>query len=259
MAHCLEGALLTVRPEDLSRRDAFRPTISVCMATYNGERYLEEQIGSILVQLSNGDELIIVDDASSDRTREIIFGFKDSRIHLICNRMNRGVQASFETALMAARSEIVFFSDQDDVWAKHKVAEILKAFEENQEVTLILSDSNVIDAEGNVIADSYYRNRSPFRDGLLANLLHFRYQGCAMAIRRKILPQIMPFPHGYDLLHDLWIGIRNELAGNKVLFIKKPLFSYRRHGLNVSHTMSLARQIKVRFHLLCALCLVHRS
>jgi glycosyltransferase involved in cell wall biosynthesis len=231
------------------------PQVSVCMASYNGERYIAKQMKSILCQLSAGDELIIVDDASTDRTREQIVATSDPRVRLLVNEKNLGVLASFEKALSRSSGEIIFFSDQDDVWKPEKVSAILGAFGRNPDAMLVLSDSVVIDENDHVIADSYYSTRTKFATGIIANILHFRYQGCSMALRRTLLPDVLPFPYAFYTFHDIWIGMRTYLAGHKILYLQQSLFLYRRHSLNVSHTLSRSGQIKVRVHLVAALLL----
>jgi glycosyltransferase involved in cell wall biosynthesis len=223
------------------------------MATYNGERHVEEQLRSILTQLSGTDEVVIVDDASTDLTRTLIRGLNDTRVHLHVNPCNRGVLASFETSLLESAGEIIFFSDQDDVWGSDKLSMILEVFERDPDVILIASDATVIDDSGKILSESYYSTRSPFKTGLFANLLHFRFQGCGMAFRRALFPEIFPFPHGFDLLHDVWIGLRAKISGHKILYLPPPLFQYRRHSSNTSRTLPRGRQIRVRLHLAAAL------
>jgi glycosyltransferase involved in cell wall biosynthesis len=239
--------------ENSQRRYAFQPKISVCMATYNGERHIEEQLRSILIQLRSTDEVVIVDDASTDLTRTIIQEVNDTRVQMHVNTCNRGVLASFETSLLKSSGDIIFFSDQDDVWESGKLSTILQLFEMYPDVTVIASDATVIDDFGKILNESYYSTRSPFKTGLFANLFHFRFQGCGMAFRRSLFGEIFPFPHGFDLLHDEWIGLRARISGHKIYYLNTPLFQYRRHLSNTSHTLPRGRQIKVRLHLVTAL------
>jgi len=232
---------------------SFRPRISVCMATYNGERYIEDQLRSILAQLTDTDEVVIVDDASTDKTRELVAATCDSRIRLLANDNNSGVLASFEKALLNSSGDILFLSDQDDVWEPQKVATILEAFADNPEIMVIQSDSSLIDEDGQRLADSYYATRSRFTTSLFGNLVHFRYQGCGMTILREIFLNIFPFPHGFDVLHDEWIGVRTTISGRKTLYLNFPLFQYRRHSANASYTLPRRRQIRVRLHLVISL------
>ena len=98
-----------------------RPRLSVAMATYNGAQFINEQIRSILPQLGDHDELVIVDDASSDNTVELVGAFADSRIVLARNEVNRGYVRTFERALALARGEVILLSDQDDEWFPGRV------------------------------------------------------------------------------------------------------------------------------------------
>ena len=103
--------------------------ISVCMATHNGERYLHEQLASILSQLGEGDEVIISDDSSADGTVDIIRGFGDQRIHLLTGNTFFNPMHNLENALKHASGDIIALSDQDDVWLGNKVRIIRERFE----------------------------------------------------------------------------------------------------------------------------------
>ena len=234
-------------------RTCNRPKVSVCIASYNGEKFIEEQLKSILPQLKSDDEIVIVDDASKDTTRDLIASINDARIRLLVNGSNCGVLASFERALENASGDILFLSDQDDVWLPDKVSTVVETFVQDSDVMVVISDSSVIDENGRLIADSYYSTRTPFTSNIFANILHFRYHGCAMALRRAMLPEVFPFPRGFDVLHDVWIGLRTKMSGRKSAYLAIPLFQYRRHSANVSRTLPRWRQIRVRLHLVAAL------
>jgi glycosyltransferase involved in cell wall biosynthesis len=211
-----------------------RPKISVCMASYQGERYISPQLRSIVEQLSAGDEVIVVDDASTDRTCAEILAFGDLRITLIRNAQNRGVLRSFETALSAASGEIVFLSDQDDMWLPGKVETMLKEFEADRDLMLVVSDAVLIDEQGSKVGDSFYAQRGKFRPGMWSNLLIGKFHGCTMAIRSPLLHQALPFPRGKDVHHDTWIGCLNALLKGKTKYLATPLVAYRRHSKNVT-------------------------
>jgi glycosyltransferase involved in cell wall biosynthesis len=204
------------------------------MAAYNGSRYIADQITSILVQLSPNDELVVVNDASSDETLSIVAAFqeRDRRIMLLNNEANLGVFDSFERALRHCQGEIVFLSDQDDLWLEGKVPSMMGVFEANPKVTLVLSDAQVINGDGDVIAKSFFQGRGSFRGSMLATLMKNKYLGCTMAFRREMLDAILPFPKDIPM-HDIWIGLVNSVYG-KACFIDTPLTAYRRHGGNVS-------------------------
>lgn len=205
--------------------------ISVCMATYNGERFIHEQLESILGQLDNEDEVVIVDDASTDSTVRSAEAFHDKRVRIIRQDRNRGVLQTFEHALKEAAGDIIFLADQDDVWRSDKVSTIKRLFSERPDLSLVLSDSSVVDSHGQITAKTRFSS-GRFHPGALQNFIRNRYLGCAMAFRRSILTYCLPFPADIPM-HDMWIGIVNQFVG-KTAFIDEPLMSYRRHDNNIS-------------------------
>ena len=131
-----------------------RPQVSVAMAAYNGEAFIEAQIASILPQLEEGDELVISLDPSKDRTAEIIEGFADSRIRLLPG-LGEGVQKNFENALRHCGGEILFLCDQDDVWAPDKVESVLSVFAA-RDALLVLHDAQIADGALHVTEPSFF-------------------------------------------------------------------------------------------------------
>lgn len=204
--------------------------ISVCMATYNGEKYIKEQLASILPQLQENDEVIISDDSSTDKTTEIIESFNDKRIILIKYQKFKSPIFNFENSLKKATGDVIFLSDQDDVWMNNKVAILLKYL---NDFDLILSDAFVVDENLNVISDSFYSINGS-KKGLLKNIIKNSYLGCTMAFNRKILNKSLPFPKTIPM-HDWWLGLIGEKYG-KTFFVKEKLIKYRRHGENASPT-----------------------
>jgi len=203
--------------------------ISVCIATYNGEKYIKEQLVSILSQLNEKDEVIISDDSSTDKTISIINSFNDERIIIYQHQKFKSAIFNFENSLKYATGDYIFLADQDDVWMINKV-ETIKEFLDTYD--LVLSDANIIDSEGKVINDSFYLLNSS-NNGLLSNIVKNSYLGCTMAFNRKILEKVLPFPKDIPM-HDWWIGLIAEVYG-KTFFIKDKLISYRRHGNNISY------------------------
>lgn len=206
--------------------------VSVAMASYNGERFIEEQLRSVLEQLGRDDEIVIVDDASTDRTRERIAALADSRIRLHVNDRNEGVLRSFERALRMASGTIVFLADQDDVWLPGKRAALCKALRGSDDVTVVLSDAQIVDADGTVVAPSFMALRGGFRAGVLPTLIKNRYLGCAMAFKRELLDVALPIPPDVPM-HDMWLGAVSWFVGRTV-YVDRPLMQYRRHSTNVS-------------------------
>lgn len=204
--------------------------ISVCLASFNGEKYIEEQINSILCQLSENDELLISDDGSIDKTLEIIKKNPDSRIKLFYNNF-RNVQKNFQFLLQSSKGDIIFLSDQDDVWFSDKIQYYLKCFQENPNATLILADVELIDSSGEVIRRTFYN--SGFSKSLFSNLLKNNFLGCSMALRKSLLDIVLPFPSNVPM-HDWWIGLCSIVFG-EVYFIEEKLMKYRRHESNVTN------------------------
>jgi glycosyltransferase involved in cell wall biosynthesis len=204
--------------------------ISVCMATCNGERYLQAQLDSVLAQLGDGDELVIADDCSTDGTLALIEECGDPRIRLLPGKLRLGVVANFERALRAAQGEYVFLCDQDDVWLPNKRAVFIKAL---ANADLVVSDCRLTDANLNDLAPSFFlfRNSGP---GLLRNLLRNSFLGCCMAFRRSLLARALPFPVRLPM-HDTWLGLIASTTGS-VRFIPDVTLLYRRHGSNASPT-----------------------
>jgi glycosyltransferase involved in cell wall biosynthesis len=231
-----------------------RPSISVCMAAYNGERYITAQLQSILHQLGEEDEVVVVDDASSDGTRERVRELRDKRIRLIEHSQNQGVLRTFEDAIRAANGRILFLSDQDDLWDPRKVVKILEAFRTHPDVTLIATDVSLIDLNGSLISPSCFAGRK-FRPGVWANLIRNHFGGCTMAFRSQVIGDILPLPHKYDVLHDVWMGVTNSLSGHRTLYIPEALVLNRRHADTATgqKILTLRRRIRVRVHLVLAL------
>ena len=234
-----------------AKRDT-EPKISACMAAYNGEPYVEAQLRSILTQLKPTDEVIIVDDVSTDKTIERIAGISDSRIRLLRHNRNRGVVATFEDALRSASGEILFLCDDDDLWAPTKAARFVEHFKERPDVEIVTSRVRMIDEHGRPLADSRINREGRFLPGFWRNLYKNHYQGSAMAIRASLLGRVLPFPARKSFLHDAWIGTRNDLLGGKSVFLNENLLFYRRHLNNASRTKSLVKQIQTRVELLLA-------
>jgi glycosyltransferase involved in cell wall biosynthesis len=239
----------------LASRLNSRPKISVCIAAYQGERYIALQLRSILEQLSAGDEVIVVDDASTDGTCSEISALQDARLVLIRNAENQGVLRAFETALFRSSGEIVFLSDQDDLWLPKKVETVLDAFAGDPNLMLVVSDAIVIGEDGAKIGDSFYAKRGKFRAGFWSNLLVGKFHGCTMAFRSTLLQRSSPFPPGRLVHHDTYIGCTNALIGGKVRYIAEPLVAYRRHSTNVTGRIKLSNytRLKMRSQMLLGL------
>ncbi|HEY6142136.1 MAG TPA: glycosyltransferase family 2 protein [Flavobacterium sp.] len=224
--------------------------ISVCIATYNGEKYLEEQLDSILSQLGDDDEVIISDDGSNDNTLQIIDGYNDPRILFFKNKSKKGVNHNFENALKNARGSIIFLADQDDIWLPNKVQVCVNELLESD---IVVSNCIVVDVAGLVIHPSYFEAANSGK-GFLKNIYKSSYLGCCLAFRRDVLIKVLPIPTNLMLFHDWWFGFIAECCF-KVKFIDTPCMYYRRHGETNSNTLSkskfsLGSKISFRLQLL---------
>lgn len=224
-------------------------SISVAMASYNGALYIREQLTSILSQLSDSDEVVVVDDASQDETVQVIRSFEDARIRLHVLPENSGVSAAFTEAISHCSGDIIFLADQDDVWLPGKVQAVRSAFRHNPAVNVVATDAVVIDGSGNVISESYYATRGCFSHSAASNLIKSSFHGCLMAFRAQLKPAVLPLAS----YHDVWIGLCNRMAGGETEFIPRAYVAYRRHGKNESAPLRWDRQIAKRLGLLANL------
>lgn len=205
--------------------------ISVCMASYNGSFFIKSQIGSILKQLGHTDELIIVDDASSDNTVNIIKSFNSPLIKLYLNKSNLGPACTFGRALHYAKNDVILLSDQDDLWFPDKIFYLRNIFLTSG-LDLLVHDAFVVN-HGKLMKKTLFQMNNS-RKGILKNIYRNTYTGCCMAMRRNILKKILPISPNIGLFHDAWIGVLAEYYGFKVLFVNAPLIKFMRHNANAS-------------------------
>jgi glycosyltransferase involved in cell wall biosynthesis len=212
--------------------------VSVCMATYNGERFLHAQMRSILDQLSPLDEIIVVDDCSTDATRSLIGSFCDQRIRLFVNDRRRREVYSFGRAIGLSRNAHIFLADQDDVWLPGRVGRMCAALER---AALVTTNFEWIDAEGKALSVSVDGVRADASGKFLGNIADIfigktSYFGCAMAFRRDLVPLILPIP-AYVESHDLWMAMAANVIGSN-LHLQDPSLLKRRHDGNATRVVS---------------------
>ena len=204
--------------------------ISVCMATYNGEKYITEQVVSILNQIGENDELIISDDGSTDKTIDKLKEIGDRRIKIIFNNGKHGYTYNFENALKSSKGDIIFLSDQDDIWCSNKVSEVLKIIDKYD---FIVHDCKTVDMNLHTISESRFEDIN-VKSCFISQMLRMRYLGCCMVFKRNVLDNLIPFPKSkYLVEHDTWIASFCELYYKSYMLDKK-LILYRRHESNVS-------------------------
>lgn len=214
--------------------------ISVAICTFNGEKFLSEQIDSILQQTLEVDEIIICDDKSTDQTHQIILEYQIQypnlfKIHI--NNENLKSVKNFEKAISLCTGDIIFLSDQDDVWLNDKVKIIADFFNNNINVSAVATNGYGIDEEGNAL-DIYSLWDIPlfFKEKNI-EINYFRITsisgnistGASMAFRKALIKDIIPFPEISGLHHDEWIAL-NAASKNYFSFLPDKLFKYRVHS-----------------------------
>lgn len=224
--------------------------ISVCIATYNGERYIRQQIESIVCQLNVDDEIIVSDDGSTDGTLDIVKGIGDKRINIIEGPGRKSPILNFECALKASKGDFIFLSDQDDVWKPDKVEICMKWLKTYH---CVVSDAEVTDNRLKPLYPSLY-DIMQVRQGRIYNTIWKNgYTGCCMAFRRNVLEASLPFPKNIPM-HDIWIG---NVAAYKynVIFIPDRLIHFRRHENTIScngkgSKFTIWQQMKFRLNII---------
>ena len=225
--------------------------ISVALAAYKGEQYISEQIDSILSQLGENDELIISDDYPDGKTRDIIFGYqsKDKRIRYIEGE-GKGVVRNFENALRACSGDVIFLSDQDDVWMPDKVKLVMKEISGGAD--LVLHDASVTDSGLNVTEPSYFAVHGS-NASFPGNIARNSFVGCCMAFTKEVLHESLPFPEALPM-HDWWIALVAMKKKRKVVLLSEPLIKWRRHSETVTgRKTSLLQKIMRRVNILLSL------
>lgn len=205
---------------------------SVCMASYNGSAYITEQLASILEQLGPADELVIVDDASTDGTRDAVRAFSDGRIRLLEAASNQGYVKSFEQAVLASRGSRIFLADQDDIWIEGRLELMLAALEK---FAVVASNFDVLGGGPRPSIPRLRSGDSNRRGSNLAGVLvgYRAYYGCGMAFRREVLGLFAPVPRYLKESHDLWLAICGNVLGS-IGHLDESTLLRRIHGENAT-------------------------
>jgi glycosyltransferase involved in cell wall biosynthesis len=205
------------------------PKISVAMATYDGEAFLADQLQSIIDQTRRASEIVICDDCSRDNTLAIATEFAEKSpipIRIFKNEVNLGYRANFQLATEKCRGEIIFFSDQDDVWLPSKVEAVVRTME--QTGALAVTHNFYISDVGQ--DEMYLYDKYIAESGLppIYNIL-----GCSLAFRRSLI-DTFGWPRApYSTAHDRWVIILATFMGKRSC-TDETLMIRRIHGSNVS-------------------------
>ena len=217
-----------------------RSKISVALCTYNGAAYLCEQLESIANQTRLPDELIVCDDRSSDATIEIVEAFKRTSpfdVSLSINERNLGSTRNFEKAISLCRGEIIFLSDQDDVWRPDKIERMMRIFDSRPGTGFVFSDATVVDRDRQPVGTRLWdvafpieMRRDALKNGMFDVLLWQNVvTGATSAFRSNLRVRFLPIPDDIpNLIHDGWIA---QIAScvSDVEFVDEPLIEYRQH------------------------------
>lgn len=206
-------------------------TISVAMATYNGARYLQEQLDSFVEQTRPPDELVVSDDGSTDETREILRAFQESApfpVRIFSPSARLGVRGNFSNALEACEGDYVFLSDQDDVWFDRKIEIMLQAGAERRDAHLFLCDARLANEDLTQLGETKLEHSRHVQLNPEAHHL----MGCCMMLTRDFLHLATPIPP-VPQNHDDWLFLVGTLI-DAVVVLEEPLQLSRRHGANES-------------------------
>lgn len=216
--------------------------LSVALCTYNGEIFIEQQLNSILNQTLQVNEIVICDDVSSDNTLEMIKAYKKkfpNLIKIFTNDVTLGTIKNFEKVISLTKGDLIFLSDQDDIWYENKVEIMVNFFQENRGCRLLFSNGSLIDEKGISLNATLWEkwgfdknlralwlnNNNAFKD-LIAN--NNKITGATVCFKSVLKGSVLPIniPKGY--WHDSWLGL-HAAANGGLMFLEKCLINYRIH------------------------------
>jgi glycosyltransferase involved in cell wall biosynthesis len=213
--------------------------ISIALCTYNGARFLPEQLESFLVQSRLPDELVVCDDRSVDDTVPIVRAFADRapfRVEININERNLGSTRNFEKAISRCTGDLIFLADQDDVWLPQKTEAIARAFDDPA-VVMCFSDAILVDENLEALGTGLWerafplKHRARAREGRVAEVLLWQnvVTGATAAIRASAREAFVPIPTEIpNMIHDAWIALVLSVFG-KIAMVEEPLIKYRQH------------------------------
>jgi glycosyltransferase involved in cell wall biosynthesis len=228
-------------------------TVEILLATYNGEKFIQEQLDSLMNQSDINFKILIRDDGSTDNTIKIINEYQQkfpTKIAVLKdNKKNVGATQNFGILLQYATADYIFFCDQDDIWLPNKIEvslQKMKAIENDKAIPcIIFSDMKVIDEYGNITSDSVWQQLHLHPKYFVLNRLLVQNipHGCTMLINKAMRNLASPIPKA-AMLHDHWIALLAASCG-KFDYIEKPTLLLRNHTQNVTRKpTSITQKIK---------------
>ena len=224
--------------------------VDILLATYNGEKFLSQQLDSILAQTHQDFHIIVSDDNSTDSTVKILdeYAKKDKRITVYKQKKNLGVISNFEFLLSKVQSNYFLFSDQDDIWLEDKIEKSLRyMIDTNSDI--VFTDLMVVDSNLNVLYQSYWelkglKNKILKYNGFDALYLNNYVTGCTMLMKKDIIAKVLPFPKSTKyILHDYWIALIISQSG-KLSYLNEATIKYRQHKNNKVGSKTRTESIK---------------
>ena len=199
--------------------------VSIVMATYNGEKYIQQQLDSIINQTYRNLEIVICDDMSKDKTIAIIKEYqkKDSRIKLYINETNLGFKRNFEKAILLSRGDFIALSDQDDIWHYDKIKVLVANL---GKYSLIHSACSLIDENAKEISPLWMKP-DDLQYSFEKLIFGTTITGCTALFRKELLKDFFPIPSG-EKYHDWWLGLLATKL-NGIVYCDKVLVKYRQH------------------------------
>lgn len=212
--------------------------LSIALATYNGAKYLKEQLDSLLKQTLPFDEIVICDDKSVDETLDILkkYAQNDNRFKIIENDNNIGFKKNFEKSISLCNGDYIALCDQDDIWLPNHLETLYNGIGSNM---LACGESEIINSQGvsqNIKLSEIKNYNKPHNsnDSIFRFIAYYQnpFQGASMMLRHDFVEKVLPIPSDVQY-HDVWFAI-NACLLNSFVFINKPVTLYRMHNNNAS-------------------------
>lgn len=230
-------------------------SVSIILASYNGAKFIKEQIDSILKNTYQDWTLYICDDGSKDKTLEIVEDYVlkyPDKIKLYKNERNLGVAANFLFGAKRAEGDYIMFCDQDDVWLPNKIEYTIDQMKKSESrygtetPITVFTDAKVADVRLRILHNSFYESASidVSKVDMAHMLMENKLQGCTIMFNRLLLDKIKEVPE-FARYHDWWIGLLSAAFG-KIVYLNEPTLLYRQHGENIVGNMSFVQYMRSR-------------
>lgn len=207
--------------------------VSIILCTYNGEKYIKEQINSLLNQTYSSVEILVIDDCSTDGTVEILEKYaQENKIILHKNTSNKGVNKNFYYGFALAKGDFIAPCDQDDVWLAHKITAMTEAIKDNDLIycnSALMTENGAL--TGEIMSDRVFFMKK-------SDCTTFAYSNCiaghASLFKKTLLNDCYPFYEKGELYYDYWVAFTAACVG-KIDYIQEPLVYFRRHNNALTH------------------------